>query len=393
MKIAIIGTRGIPNHYGGFEQFAEYLSRYLALNGHEVTVYNSHDHPYQGKEWNGVKIKHQYDPEDKIGTAGQFIYDLNCILDCRKSNYDIILQLGYTSSSVWGFLLPKNSIVITNMDGLEWKRTKYSRKVQSFLRWAEKLAVKTSNYLVSDSIGIQNYLKEKYAIASEYIAYGAHLFENPEAEILEDYNVKPYGYDMLIARLEPENSIEVILDGVTASGNDRPFLVIGNHKTKYGEYLKTKFIDVPKIRFAGTVYDIRIVNNLRYFSNIYFHGHTVGGTNPSLIEAMASNAFICANDNIFNSSILTEDAVYFSNAGDVKNVINTKLKSADEVKQQLANNHHKIRDTFSWEIINRQYLDFMHACYYAKFPYLKPRIVPSESARKVSVKVAEELEL
>ena len=122
MKIAILGTRGIPNYYGGFEQFAQHLSEYLVNKGHEIIVYNSHTHPYQEGEWNGVKIVHCKDPEDKIGAAGQFIYDLNCIIDSRKRDFDIILQLGYASSAIWYFLFPKKAIVITNMDGLEWKK-------------------------------------------------------------------------------------------------------------------------------------------------------------------------------------------------------------------------------------------------------------------------------
>jgi hypothetical protein len=101
LKIAILGTRGIPNNYGGFEQFAEYLSEGLTEKGHEIYVYSPHNHNYQEKEWRGVKIIHCFDPEYKVGTAGQFIYDLNCILDSRKRGFDIILQLGYTSSSVW----------------------------------------------------------------------------------------------------------------------------------------------------------------------------------------------------------------------------------------------------------------------------------------------------
>ena len=157
MKIGILGTRGVPNHYGGFEQFAEFFSVFLAEKGHEVYVYNSHTHPYQEKEFKGVKLIHCHDPENKIGTIGQFIYDLNCILDARKKNFDIILQLGYTSSSVWFKLHPKNAVVITNMDGLEWKRTKYSKPVQQALKWAEKLAVKNSDFLIADSLGIQNY--------------------------------------------------------------------------------------------------------------------------------------------------------------------------------------------------------------------------------------------
>ena len=101
MKIAIVGTRGIPNHYGGFEQFAQYLSLGLLNRGCEVWVYNSRLHPYQQNTWKSVNIIHCKDPEDKIGTAGQFIYDLNCILDSRKRSFDVILQLGYASSALW----------------------------------------------------------------------------------------------------------------------------------------------------------------------------------------------------------------------------------------------------------------------------------------------------
>lgn len=363
MKIAIIGTRGIPNNYGGFEQFAEYLSQYLVKSGHMVTVYNSHSHLYQEKKWNGVDILHCYDPEDKIGTAGQFIYDLNCILDTRKKNYDIILQLGYTSSSVWGKLLPKHSIIITNMDGLEWKRSKYSKKVQKFLMWAEKLAVKTSNFLVSDSIGIQDYIQKKYNLNSRYIAYGAHIFDSPEVDILIEHQLAPYGYDMLIARLEPENSIEIILDGVNKVQHyDRKFLVVGNHNSKYGEYLKHKFKDNANIVFKGSIYDINVLNNLRYYSNVYFHGHTVGGTNPSLLEAMASSSLICANDNLFNKSILGENAYYFSTSEDVAKILTVVSKESEQASKSINMNLNSIKTKFEWNKINGEYLDYFHEC-------------------------------
>ena len=356
MKIAIIGTRGIPNHYGGFEQFAEYLSVGLVKQGHNVSVYNSHKHPYQKSEWNNVEIIHCNDPEHKLGTIGQFIYDFNCILDTRKKDYDIILQLGYTSSSIWGWLLPRDkSIVTTNMDGLEWKRTKFSKPIQSFLKFAEKLGTKYSDYLISDSIGIQAHIKEKYNKESIYIPYGSHLFDNPNEVVLKKYNVKPFNFNMLVARLEPENSIEIILDGAVLSSLNTPFLVIGNHETKFGEYLKNKFQKSDNILFLGGIYDIDVLNNLRHFSNVYFHGHTVGGTNPSLLEAMGSNALICANDNIFNKSILGSDAYYFKDQKDVASYIN-EIKKNESLKL-LDNNSMKIRTTYSWKVIINQYLD------------------------------------
>lgn len=355
MKIAIFGTRGIPNYYGGFEQCAEYLAEGLVKRGFQVLVYNSHNHPYKENKWNGVELKHCYDPEDSLGTAGQFIYDLNCILDLRRRKVDIILQLGYTSSSVWGWLLDKKTVVTTNMDGLEWKRTKYSDKVRKFLLYAESLGIKYSDHLISDSIGIQDYIKEKYKKSSVFIPYGAHLFNEANSDILCEYNVKEFSYDMLIARLEPENSIEIILDGVALVGNSKPFLVVGKHLTKYGEYLKEKYKAVPNIRFIGGVYDINKLNNLRHYSNIYFHGHTVGGTNPSLLEAMASDSLICANDNPFNRYILNDDAIYFKTAADVAEHLKNVVHTDTMCKNMINANRDKITNIYAWDIIIDQY--------------------------------------
>ena len=250
MKIAILGTRGIPNHYGGFEQFAEYLSLGLVAKSHQVWVYNSHLHPFQENIWEGVNIIHCKDLENKIGTAGQFIYDLNCIVDARKRNFDIILQLGYTSSSIWGWLLPKKSIIITNMDGLEWKRAKFSRKVQKFLKYAEKLAVKTSHHLVADSKGIQQHLKQSYRIDSTYIPYGANIFSSANQEVLSKYKLVAHQYYILIARMEPENNIEAILNGYQKSQSLFPFVVVGEGTNTYSVYLKNKFADDEKIKFT-----------------------------------------------------------------------------------------------------------------------------------------------
>jgi len=359
MKIAIIGTRGIPNYYGGFEQFAQYLAKGLTQKGFEVTVYNSHTHPYQKKTWNGVNIVHCKDLEYKMGTTGQFIYDLNCILDARKKQYDVILQLGYTSNSVWGWLLPKKTIVTTNMDGLEWKRTKYSGLVRNFLKHAEKLAVKYSDHLIADSMGIQEYLYAKYNKQAVFIPYGADIFKDNHCLLLEEFDLTPYEYDMLIARLEPENSIEIILDGRAKSNCKRKFLVVGSHNTSYGEYLKKKYAPFYDIKFIGGIYDINKLNNLRYYTNLYFHGHTVGGTNPSLLEAMASGSLVCANDNPFNRYILEADALYFKTSNDVTLYINEVKYNQPVYQQFIANNRKKIEEKYSWDNIINQYANHL----------------------------------
>lgn len=363
MKIGILGTRGIPNYHGGFEQFAEFFATFLVAKGHEVYVYSSHTHPYQKSTFKGAAIIHCNDPEEKIGTVGQFLYDFNCILDSRKRGFDILLQLGYTSNSVWHFLLPSKPIIITNMDGLEWKRSKYNKGVRKFLKYAESWAVKSSHYLIADSIGIQNYLKNNYQRSSKYIAYGAEIFNRPNVSVLENYGVKANHYNLLIARMEPENNIETILDGAVVAAEKNTFLVIGkNDVNTYGRYLKEKYTGHPYIKFVGGVYDLDHLNNLRYFSRLYFHGHSVGGTNPSLLEAMASNALIIAHRNEFNGNILKEDAFYFESAQEVAGYID-QIKEKSQYQPWLDHNNKKIEELFSWESINQQYLDFFEEVY------------------------------
>ena len=355
MKIAIVGTRGIPNNYGGFEQFAEYLSVGLVDKGHDVFVYNSHNHIFKESMYKGVNIIHCFDPEYLIGTSGQFIYDFNCILNTRKHDFDIILQLGYTSSSIWNRIMPKKSILVTNMDGIEWKRSKFSNKVLKFLKYAERLAVKYSDYFISDSIGIQKYLLEEYEVESTYIPYGAEKMGHPDLDILNTYNLSKYNYDIVVARMEPENNIEMILEGFMQSKKDRDLVIIGSLKTDFGKYVSEKYDD-RKITYLGFVSGIKNLNSLRYFSNLYFHGHSVGGTNPSLLEAMASNSLICAHDNIFNKSILEKDAYYFTNFEQISDLMNNKIKANENVF--VLKNKQKINDLYSWEKIVLDYNSF-----------------------------------
>ncbi len=355
MKIAIIGTRGIPNNYGGFEQFAEYLSVGLVEKGHEVYVYNSHNHIFKENLYKGVNIVHCFDPEYLIGTSGQFIYDFNCTNDCRKYEFDIILQLGYTSSSIWNWLMPKQSTLITSMDGLEWKRSKFSVVVRKFLRYAETLAIKHSDYFISDSIGIKEYLYNQYQVESKYIAYGAKLMDDPDSKAVNEYGLTKYNYDIVIARMEPENNIEMIINGYLNSKKERDLVIVGSLETNFGQYILKKY-NYNSIKFLGFVSGLKNLDSLRNFSNLYFHGHSVGGTNPSLLEAMASNSLICAHDNIFNKSILENDAYYFTDNKQISDLINNKIKSKEN--EIVINNKGKINDLYSWEKIVSDYNSF-----------------------------------
>lgn len=353
MKIGILGTRGIPNAYGGFEQFAEHLSKGLVERGHNITVYNSTLHPYKEKIWQGVEITHCFDPEDKIGTAGQFIYDYNCLRDAAKKNYDCLLHLGYTSSSVWHRLWPKNSINIVNMDGLEWKRSKYNRYTRRFLRWAESLAAHMADVLVADSPGIKDYLQKTYNKNAHYIAYGAEIPSSFSENYVAEFDINPYEYYLIIARMEPENNIEMIVEGYLQSKQKYPLLIIGSTKNKFGQYLSKKY-SAKELRFPGGVYDKEKLDSLRHFSKIYFHGHSVGGTNPSLLEAMACKCNIAAHENEFNRAILDNQTFYFSNPGEIKNIIDEPAsESLEHTRKNM--NIERIKKLYTWDKINNDY--------------------------------------
>lgn len=359
LRLGILGTRGIPNHYGGFEQFAEHLSSGLVNRGHDVTVYNSSLHPYRKKEWNGVKIIHCRDWEHRLGTAGQFFYDLNCINDARHRNFDVLLHLGYTSDSIWHWRWPRNTINMVNMDGLEWKRSKYSRPTQAFLRWAESLAARHAHTMVADSPGIQKYLHGKYGKKPVYIPYGASPFPlsvaNPS--VPGTFGLEPANYDLLIARMEPENNIEMIIRGHLAAARDRPLFIIGNITNKFGKYITRRYHH-PTIRFSDGIYDLRVLNNLRFYSALYFHGHSVGGTNPSLLEAMACGCRIAAHNNRFNKAVLQEDADFFENEDDIATICDFPA-SATQTEFWKSRNLEKINSIYDEERIIDCYEELM----------------------------------
>lgn len=358
MKIAFISTRGIPNNYGGFEQFAEYISVGLAKRGHEIVVYSPHFHPYQEKEYKGVQIKHIYSPETWMGSSiGSFFYDFASLRDALKNeNFDIIYEAGYTSivpAYIWFNVKKiKHPIFTTNMDGLEYKRTKFNKWVQKFVFWEERTTVKHSHYLISDNMGIHDYYKEKYGKESKFLAYGADIHDNYQESFLSDLNLKANQYYLLIARLEPENNIEMAIQGYLASTENgkRPLIIVGKTNTPHGKELVDKYGHETSVKFVGGIYDFDKLNSIRHFSFAYFHGHSVGGTNPSLLEAMASDCFILANNNIFNKAVLNDSAIYYSNATEVSNILNSIEKLAEKYKEKfIAQNLEVIRQEYSWE--------------------------------------------
>lgn len=358
MKIAFVSVRGIPNYYGGFEQFAEYISVGLVKRGHEVTVYSPHFHPYKGDNYKGVRIKHIYSPEMWMGSSvGSFFYDFLSLRDAlKKENFDIIYEAGYTSiipAYLWFNVKNiKYPIFTTNMDGLEYKRTKFNKWVRKFVFWEERMAVKHSHYLIADNMGIQDYYKEKYGKESKFLAYGADIHDDYDVEVLKEFGLESNGYYLLVARLEPENNISMVIEGYLASKENRrrPLVVVGKTNTSYGKELVAEYGKESGVRFVGGIYDFKKLNSIRHFSFTYFHGHSVGGTNPSLLEAMASGCFILAHDNIFNRAVLKENALYYEDSRTVTALLdNIDSYSKNQKKAFITNNLEEISQEYSWE--------------------------------------------
>ena len=357
-EYVFISTRGIPNNYGGFEQFAEYISVGLAKRGHEVVVYSPHFHPYKEDTYKGVRIKHIYSPEPWMGSSvGSFFYDFASLKDAlKKEKFDIIYEAGYTSivpAYIWFNVRKiKYPIFTTNMDGLEYKRTKFNKWVQKFIFWEEKMTVKHSHYLIADNMGIHDYYKEKYGKESKFLAYGADIHDNYNEEFLKEFELEIDNYYLLVARLEPENNIIMAIEGYLASKEKgkRPLVIVGKTNTPHGKELVAKYGNEKSIRFVGGIYDFDKLNSIRHFSYAYFHGHSVGGTNPSLLEAMASDCFILANDNIFNKAVLGENALYYLDHNAVTELLNNIESLALKHKKSfIERNLEIIRKEYSWD--------------------------------------------
>ncbi|NMC41998.1 MAG: glycosyltransferase family 1 protein [Bacteroidales bacterium] len=254
-------------------------------------------------------------------------------------------------------------IIITNPDGLEFKRSKWPLPVRLYWRFADFMAAKLSDYIVADSASIGNHFRYKYnfdASKLRIIEYGAHVNSFFDNEILDKYLLKHKEYYLVVCRFEPENNLHVILDGFIKADPKYKIVVVGNHSVnRYGRNLIRKF-QSDKIIFTGGIYDKPELAALRYSCRAYLHGHSVGGTNPSLLEAMASSNPIICHDNVFNLEVTADNQLYFRNAGDCAQRI-SEIEKMDETELSEYGKaaRQRIAEYYNWDIIGNKYLDFL----------------------------------
>lgn len=326
MKVAIVGTRGIPNNYGGFETLVEYLVEYLS-NDLDITVYcSSWDMKSKLKHFNGARLR--YIPVSSHGAFGIF-YDSLSLLDAVRRN-DKVLLLGFGGGFMMPFLKAYKKKIIVNIGGLDWKRNKWSSRAQKIIKKAEGQLIKNCGEIISDNRGIQNYILAEYGRTSNLIAYGGDqaLRQTITGLASKEYTFLSKPYAFVVARIQKDNNIEMMLEAFQKQ-EQLPLVVVGNwYSSKYGKYIKLRYAKVKNLILLDAIYDRQKLDILRSNCTLYIHGHSAGGTNPSLVEAMYLGLPIIAFASGYNEFTTEGKAIYFKNASELSDIIKN-YKSID----------------------------------------------------------------
>ncbi len=364
-SLYILGIRGIPAEYGGFETFAERLSLYLVSQGWDVTVYCQDDGGQKifEKSWNSIRLI--YIPTPLGNAIGTIVFDWKSTLHASKQN-GIILTLGY-NTAIFCFLYRLKGITnLINMDGMEWRRQKWNTLEKLWLYLNERFGSWLGNHLIADHPGIKAHLA-KYISPEKItvIPYGAEQVVNVDAALLKQYNLIPNEYILVIARPEPENSLLEIVSAFSNKKRNLKLVVLGRYFLKVPYHNKVKEAASKEVIFPGAIYDKAVVSALRFYARLYVHGHTVGGTNPSLVEALGAGMPVLAQDNSFNKWVAGPGAHYFKNETDCAQELELLLDDEQELRKMKSASLKHYQEKFSGERDLKAYESLLRL-------YLKP---------------------
>lgn len=355
-RLSILGTRGIPAKHGGFETFAEHLALHLVSRGWDVTVYcQDEDVEHQTEElWRGVRLVKV--PSYSSGAWGTVIFDW-ISSQHAASRGGTILTLGYNTAAFCLFYRFRGVTNLINMDGLEWQRDKWSKMQRAWLYLNERLGCLLGNHLIADHPEIEAHLLTR--VPSDKITmipYGAHPVNQAEISLIKPFGLNAGGYALVIARPEPENSLLEIVQSFSRKRRGYPLVVLGAYQPDKNSYHQEVIAAASdEVKFIGAIYDHPVVEALRFHARAYIHGHTVGGTNPSLVESLATGTPILAHDNRFNRWVAGDAAYYFRDELECETRFDQLLDNAEELERLGHASRHRGLELFTWELVLTQY--------------------------------------
>lgn len=360
-KVAIIGTQGVPAQYGGFETLVENLLGKNCPADVQYTVFcSSKDYQEMRSEYKRARLI--YVPLHANGVQS-IPYDMWSLAKALGHSYDAVLVLGVSGCMALPlFRAFYRGRIIVNIDGLEHRRDKWGGFARWFLRASEAMAVRAADVVVADNQGIADYVKETYGLQPRVISYGGDhvvrtLSEERQQEILRSMGLTVGGYALSICRIEPENNCHMTLEAFACSG--RPFVFVGNwERSAYGRELKARYANNPHLQFCDPIYDLDVLYVLRRHCSSYIHGHSAGGTNPSLVEAMHFGMPIFAFDVVYNRETTGHAAHYFSSAENLRQLLEST--DAAGMRRNAETMFNLAQKEYTWEHIARRYIE----CYY-----------------------------
>lgn len=365
LRIALLGTRGIPAGYGGFETFAEQLAVRLAQRGHQITVYAEAEQAGLPDTWHqGVRIRHIQRPHWRA--ASVIGYDCRCLWDARHG-YDLLYMLGYGAAwacwlnrKIWG------QRVWLNIDGLEWARSKWGPLARVYLRAMEWISSWAPTRVLADAQAIADRYDRLYprGVPCSFIAYGASLAQSPAQglDALSRWGLRAREYVLVVARPEPENHLLEIVLGHTLWGGSWPLVIVGDVQPVTPYQKRLLALASERVRFIGGVYDPELLTELRIGAGCHVHGHSVGGTNPSLLEALACGNVVIAHDNPFNREVARDAADYFQTSDQLAASLVLVHALTLSARQAVSSRARKIvSQYYTWELITDKYEALMYA--------------------------------
>jgi glycosyltransferase involved in cell wall biosynthesis len=348
MRIAMLGTRGIPACYGGFETAVEEIGQRLVLQGHEVTVYcrGSVDRP---PSYRGVRLVHLPCVRGKaVETLSHTALSVAHLM--THPRHDVALVFNSANAPFLPFLRLTRTPVAVHVDGLEWKRAKWGRAGRHYYRWAESYSVRWADALIADAQGIADYYAEEFGAGTELIAYGAPIQVAPACDRLAELELETGGFHLVVARFEPENHVAEIVEGYHRSSATLPLLVVGSapYADEYTARVQRAAEGDPRIRMVGGLWDQEQLDQLYAHCLTYLHGHSVGGTNPSLLRAMGAAADVIAYDVSFNREVLGDEGGYFAGPDDLPGLLLASERRPDLSRERGGRNRARAAQRYDW---------------------------------------------